>query len=60
MRKRMVGFFMFLCCGALVAGGCAKKELVKGEGEITPAPTAKPVETPAKPPIREEDRKSVV
>ena len=44
MRKRMLGFFMFLCCGALVAGGCAKKELVKGEGEIPSATSAKPVE----------------
>ena len=38
MRKRMLGFFIFLCVGALAVGGCAKKELVKGEGE-TPSPT---------------------
>lgn len=41
MRKRMVGFFMFLCCGALLAGGCAKKEMVKGEGEIPSATSTK-------------------
>jgi len=60
MRKGMVGFFMVLCCGALVAGGCAKKELVKGEGEIPSATSAKPVEpgtaaqAPAKAPVKEE------
>jgi len=54
MSKVMVRFFVVLSCWTLLAGGCAKKELMKGEGEITPAPTAKPVETPAKPPIREE------
>ena len=54
MSKVMVRFFVVLSCWTLLAGGCAKKELMKGEGEITPAPTAKPLETPAKPPIREE------
>ena len=60
MRKGMVGFFMVLCCGALVAGGCAKKELVKGEGEIPSATSTKPVEpgtaaqAPAKTPVKEE------
>lgn len=44
MRK---GFFMVLCCGTLVAGGCAKKEMVKTE-EPMPAVT-KPAE-PAPPP----------
>jgi peptidoglycan-associated lipoprotein len=51
MSKVMVRFFVVLCCWTLLACGCAKKELVKGE---TPAPTAKSVETPAKPPIKEE------
>lgn len=60
MRKRMVGFFMFLCCGALVAGGCAKKELVKGEGEIPSATSTKSGEpgtaaqTAAKSPVKDE------
>jgi peptidoglycan-associated lipoprotein len=44
MRKRMLGFFIFLCCGALTVGGCAKKELVKGEGEIPSATSTKPAE----------------
>jgi len=53
MRKGMLGFFVVLCCGAFLAGGCAKKEIVKGE---VPIPSAtKPAETaPAKPPVKEE------
>jgi peptidoglycan-associated lipoprotein len=43
MRKGMLGFFMVLCCGALLAGGCAKKEMVKGE-ETIPSAT-RPAET---------------
>jgi peptidoglycan-associated lipoprotein len=39
----MLGFFMVLCCGALLAGGCAKKEMVKGE-ETIPSAT-RPAET---------------
>lgn len=54
MSKVMVRFFVVLCCWTLLAGGCAKKELMKGEKEVTPAPTAKSAETPSKPPIREE------
>ena len=54
MSKVMVRFFVVLCCWTLLASGCAKKELVKGEGEVTPAPTANPAETSAKPPIKEE------
>ncbi|MGA2151938.1 MAG: peptidoglycan-associated lipoprotein Pal [Geobacteraceae bacterium] len=54
MSKVMVRFFVVLCCWTLLASGCAKKELVKGEGEVTPAPTAIPAETSAKPPIKEE------
>jgi peptidoglycan-associated lipoprotein len=43
----MLGFFMVLCCGALLAGGCAKKEVVKSEETI---PSTRPAETtPAKP-----------
>lgn len=48
MRKGMLGFFMVLCCGAFLAGGCAKKEMVKGEEAVPSAP--KPVEpAPTKP-----------
>ena len=55
MRKMMVGFFMILCCGALLAGGCAKKEIVKGEGEMA-APAAKAPEPapPIQAPVKEE------
>ena len=52
MRKKLVGFCVVLFCGALLAGGCAKKEIVKGEEPIPP--TAKPTETaPAKPAPKE-------
>ena len=65
MRKKIIGCMLFLCVGALVSGGCAKKEMVKGEQPVpavrtapTPAPeTAKPapapVETQVKPPMTE-------
>jgi len=48
MRKLTVGFFVAICCFTLSLAGCAKKELVKGEGE-TPAAT-----TTAKPEVKEE------
>ena len=57
MRKGMTGFLMLLCCGALLAGGCAKKEIVKGEEGVPSATAPKPAETeqaPAKPPVKEE------
>jgi peptidoglycan-associated lipoprotein len=47
MCKGMLGFFMVLCCGALLAGGCAKKEMVKGE-ETIPSATRSAETTPAK------------
>jgi peptidoglycan-associated lipoprotein len=39
MRKKFAGCLVVLCLGALVAGGCAKKDLVKSE-EPAPAVTA--------------------
>ncbi|MCM2357578.1 MAG: peptidoglycan-associated lipoprotein Pal [Geobacteraceae bacterium] len=48
MRKGMLGLFMVLCCGALLAGGCAKKEMVRGE-EPMPAATTPAETAPAKP-----------
>lgn len=54
MKKFSVGFLVAICCSALLAGGCAKKELVKEEA---PAPTvSQPVEAPAtaKPEVKEE------
>ncbi|HEX8960057.1 MAG TPA: peptidoglycan-associated lipoprotein Pal [Geobacteraceae bacterium] len=58
MRKGMLGFFMVLCCGALLSAGCAKKEMVKGEEPI--APLTKPAEkaTPARPAAKEETVKA--
>lgn len=76
MRKGMIGFFMVLCCGALLAGGCAKKEMVKGEepipsatkpAETAPQPAAKedvtqelPKEAAATPAVKEEPLKAAV
>lgn len=57
MRKGMLGFFMVLCCGALLSAGCAKKEMVKGEEPIPPV--TKPAEAAsAKPAATEEGMKS--
>jgi len=56
MRKRIIGCLLVLCVGALVAGGCAKKEVVKAEQpvpSVQPAPKATeeviPAPAPAKP-----------
>lgn len=60
MRKGMLSVLIVLCCGTLVAGGCAKKQVVKGDETATTAPAAsKPAEQPqpAKPAIKEEQVK---
>ncbi len=55
MRNGMLGFLVVLCCGALLVGGCAKKEVVKGEEAMPAAAPAKPAEqAPAKPAAKEE------
>jgi len=56
MSKVTVGFIVALFCSALIAGGCAKKELVKGEGDVPAASATQPAEAPvpSKPPVREE------
>lgn len=61
MRKGMVGLVTVLFCGALICGGCAKKDMVKaGEEVVPPVTTETPAVTPsAKPspkeePVREE------
>jgi peptidoglycan-associated lipoprotein len=54
MSKVTVGLFVALLCSALFVGGCAKKELVKGEGEVPAASATQPAEVPAKPPVKEE------
>lgn len=61
MRKKMLGFLVILGCGALLAGGCAKKEIVKSEEPLqvtkpmteTPAPAPEQVkEQPVKEPVQ--------
>jgi peptidoglycan-associated lipoprotein len=54
MSKVTVGLFVALLCSALFIGGCAKKELVKGEGEVPAASATQPAEVPTKPPVKEE------
>jgi peptidoglycan-associated lipoprotein len=54
MRKISVGFFVALCCSLLLAGGCAKKELVKGEGEGPAASTSQSQAPAPKPEVKEE------
>lgn len=48
MRKNITGCLVVLCLGALIAGGCAKKDMVKTE-EPAPSVTTPSTET-AKPP----------
>lgn len=52
MRKGTVSFFMVLSCGAFLAGGCAKKEMVKGEQPVSPTTSA--TETAPKTPATDE------
>jgi peptidoglycan-associated lipoprotein len=53
MSKVTVGLFVALLCSALFVGGCAKKELVKGEGEV-PTTSAAEAQVPGKQPVKEE------
>ena len=53
MRKGMVSFFMVVGCGAFLLGGCAKKEMVKGEEPI-PSATRPAEPAPGKTPGQEE------
>jgi peptidoglycan-associated lipoprotein len=53
MRKLTVVFFVSICCFALSLTGCAKKELVKGEGEVSADTTATQPST-AKPEVKDE------
>jgi len=60
MRKELLGFFVVLSCVTLLAAGCAKKELVKGEGETPSATSTKSSEpgtsaqAPSKSPVKDE------
>jgi peptidoglycan-associated lipoprotein len=44
MRKGILGCSLALCCGLLIAGGCAKQEVVKKEEPIA-APAPQPAAT---------------
>jgi peptidoglycan-associated lipoprotein len=56
MSKVTVGLFVALLSSALFVGGCAKKELVKGEGEVPAASTTQPGQAPdaSKPTVKDE------
>ena len=55
MGKLTVGFVAALCSFALLSGGCAKKELVKGEGTVPAAATQPGEKQPStKPEVKEE------
>jgi len=55
MGKLTVGFVAALCSFALLSGGCAKKELVKGEGTAPAAATQPGEKQPStKPEVKEE------
>ncbi len=60
MRKGMTGFFMVICCGALLVGCCAKKELVKGESEMPAAAVPKPAGTEQAPAKEEKVQEQAV
>lgn len=47
MRNKIIGCMVFLCFGALMSGGCAKKEIVKTEEPVTAVQTAPPAARPA-------------
>jgi peptidoglycan-associated lipoprotein len=56
MKQKMTKFFLVLCCGMIIAAGCAKKEMVKSEEPVVPA---KAVEAPPAPPVAAEPAKEV-
>ena len=57
MSRVKVAVFIAVCCGALLAGGCAKKEIVKTEEPVAaakPAEMAPPAKTEVAPqPVQE-------
>src|SRR6266536_3090854 len=54
MKQKMTKFFLVLCCGMIIAAGCAKKEMVKSEEPVVPP---KAVEAPPAPPAAAEPAK---
>lgn len=55
MRKGTVSCFVVFCFAALMASGCAKKEMVKADQASSTAAVepAKPATPPAQPPVKE-------
>lgn len=49
MKRRMRGFFLTVCCAAILASGCAKHEMVKQDEGIAPAATPAPEASAATP-----------
>ena len=54
MRKGMFGSMAVLCCGVILASGCAKEEMVKKEEPVAPPVTQAPPKAPAQAPVKEE------
>jgi peptidoglycan-associated lipoprotein len=55
MKQKMTKFLLVLCCGTIIAAGCAKKEVVKSEEPI--APTKAVEAPPVAPPVKAEPTK---
>jgi peptidoglycan-associated lipoprotein len=47
MRKKIFGLVLILCFGGLLAGGCAKKEVVRSEEPVSPSQIAPPSVPPS-------------
>ncbi len=54
MRKGMFGCFVVLSCGLLLAGGCAKDEIVKKDEPVAQAPSSPQTQPSAVQPKKEE------
>jgi peptidoglycan-associated lipoprotein len=42
MKRKTVGFLMAVSCGALLAGGCAKQEVIKTDEPLAPSAVVSP------------------
>lgn len=54
MKKSFCKYTLILACGALFAGGCAKREMVKKDEAVAPAATVKSAETSSTKPLPDE------
>ena len=57
MKRKTAGFLVMVGCGALLAGGCAKSEVVKKDQPMAPSATVAPVKVQPK---QEQIKTSVV